>query len=44
MDGSCSTYWEARRVHRVLAGKPERKRPLGRPRFRWEDDMKMDLK
>ena len=30
-------------MHRVLAGKPERKRPLGRPRRRWEDNIKMDL-
>ena len=30
-------------VHRVLAGKPEGKRPLGRPRRRWEDNIKMDL-
>jgi hypothetical protein len=32
-----------RGVHRVLVGKPERKRPLGRPRRRWEDNIKMDL-
>ena len=32
-----------RGVHRVLVGKPEGKRPLGRPRRRWEDNMKMDL-
>jgi hypothetical protein len=30
-------------VHGVLVGKPERKRPLGRPRRRWEDNIKMDL-
>jgi hypothetical protein len=30
-------------VHRVLVGKPEEKRPLGRPRRRWEDNTKMDL-
>jgi hypothetical protein len=30
-------------VHRVLVGKPEEKRPLGRPRHRWEDNIKMDL-
>ena len=30
-------------VHRVLVRKPERKRPLGRPRRRWEDNIKMDL-
>jgi hypothetical protein len=30
-------------VHRVLVGKPEGKRPLGRPRHRWKDNIKMDL-
>ena len=30
-------------VHKVLVGKPERKRPVGRPRRRWEDNIKMDL-
>jgi len=35
---------ERRGVHRVLEGKPEGKRPLGRPRRRWEDNIKMDLK
>jgi hypothetical protein len=30
-------------VHSVLVGKPEGKRPLGRPRRRWEDNIKMDL-
>ena len=34
---------EARDVHRVLVRKPEGKRPLGRPRRRWEDNIKMDL-
>ena len=33
-----------RGVHGVLAGKPEGKRPLGRPRRRWEDNIKMDLR
>ena len=32
-----------RGVYRVLVGKPERKRPLGRPRRRWVDNIKMDL-
>ena len=32
-----------RGVHRVLVGKPEGKRPLGRPRLGWEDNIKMDL-
>ena len=30
-------------VHKVLVGKPEGKRPLGRPRRRWENNIKMDL-
>ena len=34
---------EGRVVHRVLVGKPEGKRPVGRPRRRWEDNIKMDL-
>jgi hypothetical protein len=33
---------EQRGVHRVLVGKPEGKRPLGRPRLQWEDNIKMD--
>jgi hypothetical protein len=32
-----------RGLYRVMVGKPEGKRPLGRPRIRWEDDIKMDL-
>ena len=34
---------EGREVHRVLVELPEGKRPLGRPRRRWEDNIKMDL-
>ena len=34
---------EERGVHRVLVGKPEGKRPLERPRHRWEGNIKMDL-
>jgi len=34
---------ERRGVHTVLVGKPEGKRPLGRPRYRWEGNIKMDL-
>ena len=30
-------------MHRVLVGKPEGKRPMGRPRRRWEDNIKMDF-
>ena len=41
--GHVACMGEDRGVHRVLVGKPEGKRPLGRPRHRWEDNMKMDL-
>jgi hypothetical protein len=34
---------EGRGVCRILVGKPEGKRPVGRPRRRWEDNVKMDL-
>ena len=34
---------ERRGVHKVLVGKPEGNRPLGRPRHRWEDNIKLDL-
>jgi len=39
-----SLMGEGRGVHRVLVGKPEGKRPMGRPRCRLEDNLKMDLK
>jgi hypothetical protein len=35
---------EKRNAYRILAGKAEEKRPLGRPRRRWVDNMKMDLR
>jgi len=34
---------EKRGIYRILVGKPEGQRPLGRPRHRWEDNIKMDL-
>jgi hypothetical protein len=34
---------EGRGVYRILVGKPEGRRPLGRPRCRWEDNIMMDL-
>ena len=43
MAGHVARMGEGRGVHRVLVGKPERKRPLGRLRRRWEDNIKMDL-
>ena len=42
--GHVARMGQGRGVHRVLVGKPEGKRPLGRPRHRWEDNIKMDLK
>jgi hypothetical protein len=42
--GHVARMGEERGVHRVLVGKPERKRPLGRPRRRWDDNIKMDVK
>jgi hypothetical protein len=39
-----SGYGEGRGVYRVLVGKPEERRPLGRPRHRWEDNIRMDLR
>ena len=43
MGGACSTCEEKRGVYRGLVGKLEGKRSLGRPRRRWEDNIKMDL-
>jgi hypothetical protein len=41
--GRVARMGEDRGVHRVLVGRPEKKRPLGRPRRRWEDNINMDL-
>ena len=41
--GHVAHMGQGRVVYRVLVGKPEGKRPLGRPRHRWEDNIKMDL-
>jgi hypothetical protein len=41
--GQVARRGEGRVVYRFLAGKPEGKRPLGRPRRRWEDNVRMDL-
>ena len=43
MGGTRSTMGESRGIYRALVGKHEEKRPLGRPRGRWEDNIKMDL-
>jgi len=41
--GHVTRIGEERKVYKALVGKPERKRPLGRPRLRWEDWIRMDL-
>jgi len=43
MGGACSAYGERRGVYRVLVGKPKGNRQHGRPRHRWEDNIKPDL-
>jgi hypothetical protein len=43
MGGACSADGEERGVYSVSVGKPEGKRPLGRPRRRWEDNIRIDL-
>jgi hypothetical protein len=43
-EGYPARMGEGRGVYRVFIGKPERKRPLGRPRRNWEDNIKMDLR
>jgi hypothetical protein len=40
----CSTNGGKRNAYRILVGKPEGKRPQGRPRLRWVDNTKMDLR
>jgi hypothetical protein len=44
MGRACSTNGAKRNAYRIFAGKPEGKRPLGRPRRRWENNFKMDLR
>jgi hypothetical protein len=44
MGGACSTNVEKRNAYRILVGNPEEKRPLGRPRCGWVDNIKMDLR
>jgi hypothetical protein len=42
--GHIALMGEKRKAYRILVGKPEVKRPLGRPGCRWEDNLKMDLR
>jgi hypothetical protein len=41
--GHVTRMGESRGAHRILVGRPEGRRPLGRPRCRWEDNIRMDL-
>jgi hypothetical protein len=43
MGGACSTNGEKMNAYRLLVGKPERRRSLGRPRRRWMDNIRMDF-
>jgi hypothetical protein len=43
-NGDTLRMGEERKVYKVLLGKPEGRRPLGRPRRRWEDGVRMDLR
>jgi hypothetical protein len=44
MGRACSTNGEMRNAYTILVGKPEGKRPLGRPRHRWVGNIKVDLR
>jgi hypothetical protein len=44
MGRACSRHWEKRNAYRILVGKPEGKRPLGKPKRRWDDNIKRDLR
>jgi len=44
MGGACSTCGERRGAYRILVGKPEGKRPFGRPRRRWDDNILIFMK
>jgi hypothetical protein len=44
MGSACSTNGEKRNVYRILVGKAEGKRPLPRPRCKWVDNIKIDVR
>jgi hypothetical protein len=44
MGGVCGTNGKEENAYRILRGKPEIKRKLGRPRFRWVNDIKIDVR
>jgi hypothetical protein len=44
MGWACGMYWERRGAYRILVGKPDVRKPLGRTRLTWEDNRKMDTR
>jgi hypothetical protein len=44
MGGACNTIGEKKNAYRIFVGKPKGKRPVGKPRRRWVDNIKMDLR
>jgi hypothetical protein len=44
MGRTCSTNGEKQNAYRLLVGKPEKKRPLGRPKHKWVDNIEMNLR
>jgi hypothetical protein len=44
MGGACGAHGEVRGAYNILVWRPEGRRPLGRPRRRWEDNIRMDLR
>jgi hypothetical protein len=44
MGGACGTHWGGEGCNNILVGRPEGRIPLGRPRRRWDDNIKMDLR
>jgi hypothetical protein len=44
MGGACGAHGGGEGAYNILVGKPEGRRPLGRPRRRWEDNIKMGLR
>jgi hypothetical protein len=44
MGGACGAHGEVRGAYNILVGRPKGRRSLGRPRRRWEDSLKMDLR
>jgi hypothetical protein len=44
MGGNVAWMEKKKNLYKILAGKPEEKKPIGRPKLRWDNNIKMDLK